>query len=68
MQPYLEEIRKTTRGRNTRKELRKYYFLHTGKEVPKDANIRDFVSKYHSHQQAINGGLQPSKFWLRHSG
>lgn len=63
MAPYLHEIRIHVRARLTRAELRRHFWLGTGKQVPPGANLRNFVSKWHAHQQAINAGAKPSAFW-----
>lgn len=63
--PYIKRIRNAVRIRHSRSELRTLFWKGTGLSVPKDVNLRTFVSKWHAHQQAINAGAKPSKFWLK---
>lgn len=64
---YIQEIRRNVRNRSTRKELRTLMNVRHGQPIPKNVNLRDYVSKYHAHQQAINGGANPSAFWVKAS-
>lgn len=59
---YLEEIRVNMR-KLTREKLRALFRDGTGKDVPKGKNLRELVSRWHAHQQAINAGASPSRFW-----
>lgn len=61
--PYINEIRQNVRDTLTRRELRRLMTIRHGQRIPKDANLRNYVSKFHAHQQAINGGAVPSDFW-----
>lgn len=64
---YIEEIRRRARAL-TRKQLRHLLSVHHGQTLPKDANLRNYVAKFHAHQQAINAGAPPSAFWRRAVG
>ncbi len=66
--PYISEIRLAVARRHTRQELRSIFIRGTGHEVPVDANLRQYVSKWHAHQQAINAGATPSAFWKKAVG
>lgn len=61
--PYLNDIRIAVAKRHTRRELVALFKRGTGYEVPKSANLRRYVPKWHAHQQAINAGAEPSQFW-----
>lgn len=60
---YIEEIRLNVR-RMTQCELRALMTVRHGQRIPKGVNLRNYVSKFHAHQQAINAGAKPSRFWL----
>lgn len=65
---YIEKIRLSVRARNTRKQLRRIFLHGAGRHVPPNVNLRNFVAKWHAHQQAINAGDSPSSFWLQAVG
>jgi len=60
----IDAIRLNVRNRSTRKELRTLMNIRHGQPIPNDVNLRNYVSEYHAHQQAINGGAAPSPFWI----
>lgn len=59
---YISEIRLSVR-KMPRRELRRLMTVRHGQRIPPDVNLRNYVSKFHAHQQAINGGAAPSDFW-----
>ena len=59
---YIKEIRLSVR-KMSRRELRRLMTIRHGQRIPKDVNLRNYVSKFHAHQQAINAGAKPSNFW-----
>lgn len=63
IKPYISEIISRTRTQLTRKQLRFHFENRTGKTVPRDVNLRTYVAEWYGHQQAINGGEKPSRFW-----
>lgn len=65
MKTYLDDVRKAVRTKHTRREIRFLAANRHGLTIPKAANLRDWVSTLHAHQQAINAGESPSKFWRR---
>jgi len=65
---YIEKVRVAFRLRHTRKEMANLFFLGTGRTVPKQVNLKEFVSLWHCHQQAINNHAIPSKFWRKAVG
>lgn len=67
---YIEQIyrRMQSRTYHTRAELRLILFKGTGREVPKDVNLRQFVARWHADQQVINNGGPKTKLWLRANG
>jgi hypothetical protein len=62
---HLNSLASAFRHRHTREQMRIVYLLHTGREVPKWANLRQYVTEWHVAQQAINAGCRSSKFWNR---
>ncbi len=60
---YLEEIALATRRRHTRRELREIFRLRTMRDVPADANLREYVSRWYAQQQGINDGMKSPPFW-----
>lgn len=65
---YIEEIRLAVCVRHTRKELAIIFLRGTGKLIPRGVNLRDYVSRWHAHQQVINNGASPSRFWKTING
>lgn len=65
--PYIEAIRISIR-KQTRRELRTLITVRHGQRIPRDCNLRNYVAKFHAHQQAINAGAKPSAFWLKAAG
>lgn len=64
---YLDALELSCR-RMTRAELRRFFWLGTGRQVPKGANLRKFVPAWHRAQMAIKQGRPASKFWKRAVG
>ncbi len=60
---YIETLRKSLARRHTRRELAQILRSRCGKELPRGINLRRYVSTWYAHQQAINNGHEPTKFW-----
>lgn len=61
---YCREIERNVRKNLTRKELKYLAVTRHGLKIPKNVNLRNYVSRFHAEQQYINGGGIPSQFWI----